>query len=142
MGPAPVIYLDSWVWLEYGLDQAHEAIAAELIQEARRSGGAISTIGLTEVDYVLDRELDREAADAVTSAIDDLEGIHLVPVSVEAARLASTLRAKYYDRQTCELSYADAIHLATASLLGCSTLHTGDSDFEAVEEVDATVHPT
>lgn len=137
-----MIYLDSWVWLEYGIRQDHDEIARELIEEARRSGGVISTIGLTEVDYVLDRELDQEAADAITSAIEDLEGVHLVPVSVEVARLASTLRSKYYDRQARELSYADAIHLATASLLECSALHTGDSDFEAVDEVDAVVHPT
>lgn len=137
-----MIYLDSWVWLEYGLGQDHDGVARECIEEARRSGGAISTIGLTEVDYVLARELDREAAAAVASAIEDLDGIHLVPVSVEVARLASTLRSKYYDRQARELSYADAIHLATASLLGCTTFHTGDSDFENVEEVEATVHPT
>jgi predicted nucleic acid-binding protein len=135
-----VIYLDSWVWLEYGLGQANEATAGEVIREARQAGGAISTIGLTEVDYVLARELDRETADAVTSGIEDLDGVHVVPVSVEVARLASKLRSKYYDRQTREFSYADAIHLATASLLECEAFHTGDSDFDGIEEVGAVIH--
>lgn len=142
MGPAAVIYLDSWVWLEYGLGQAHEAVAGEVIREARQGGGAISTIGLTEVDYILAREIDRETADAVTSGIEDLEDVHVVPVSVEVARLASKLRSKYYDRQAREISYADAIHLATASLLDCDAFHTGDSDFDGVDEVEAVIHPT
>lgn len=140
MGPVPVIYLDSWVWLEYGLGQEAEAMAAGIIDDARQSGGMISAIGLAEIDYVLGRELDRAAADEVTSGIEDLESVHVVPVTAEIARLASKLRSKYYDRQTREVSYGDAIHLATASLLDCSELHTGDSDFEAVDEVDTIVH--
>lgn len=136
-----MIYLDSWVWLEYSLNQEQEAAAATVIDDARQSGGMVSAIGLTEIDYVLDREMDRESADMVTSSIEDLEAIHVVPVSVEVARLASKLRSKYYDRSSCQFSYADAIHLATASLLDCSTFHTGDSDFEGVDELETVIHP-
>lgn len=135
-----MIYLDSWVWLEYGLGQEHEAVAADVIDRAREAGGVISTIGLTEVDYVLGRELDRDVADSVTSAIEDLEAVHVVPVSVEIARFASKLRSKYYDRQSCEFSYADAIHLATATLLDCERFHTGDADFDAVDELETAIH--
>lgn len=71
-----MIYLDSWVWLEYGLRGDQWTIARDVIDDAREN----------------------------------------------------------------ELSYADAIHVATATLLDCDELHTGDSDFETVEEVPAVVH--
>ena len=140
MGPGAVIYLDSWVWLEYGLRGDQWAVARDVIDEARENGGTVSTIALTEVDYVLAREVDRKTADLVTSAMEDFEAVHVVPVSSEVALHASRLRSKYYQRRENELSYADAIHVATATLLDCDELHTGDSDFEAVEEVTAIVH--
>ena len=137
-----MIYLDSWVWLEYGLEQEHEVVAREIIDDARQHGGVVSTIGLTEIDYILTRELDRDSADQITSGIEDMERVSVVPVTTEVARLASTLRSKYYDRQTRELSYADAIHVATATLLDCTALHTGDDDFDGIDEVPAVVHST
>lgn len=135
-----MIYLDSWVWLEYGLDGEQSETAERVIDDARADGGAVSTIALTEIDYILAREVDRTTADLVTSAIEDFEEIHVVPVSTEISLYASRLRSKYYERRENELSYADAIHLATAAVLDCSALHTGDSDFENVEEVATVVH--
>lgn len=135
-----MIYLDSWVWLEYGLDGDQRVTARNLIDDARENGGAVSTIALTEVDYILAREVDRKTADLVTSAMEDFETIHVVPVSSEVALRASRLRSKYYQRRENELSYADAVHVATAALLDCDELHTGDSDFERVDEVATVVH--
>jgi len=135
-----VIYLDSWVWLEYGLAGKQQQAATDIIDEARKRGGVVSTIALTEVDYVLARDVDRTTADLVTSAMEDLDAIHVVPVSAEVALFASRLRSKYYERGETELSYADAIHLATATLLDCTALHTGDSDFENVTEIDTVVY--
>lgn len=140
MGSRRVIYLDSWVWLEYGLGGDQQAAARDAIDTARDERGVVSTITLTEVDYILDRESDRKTADLVTSAIDDIDAIHVVPVSSEVALYASRLRSKYYERRENELSYADAIHLATAILLDCDELHTGDNDFVAIEEVNAIVY--
>jgi predicted nucleic acid-binding protein len=135
-----VIYLDSWVWLEYGLRGDQWETAREVIDDAVADGGAVSTIALTEIDYVLSRDVDRTTADLVTSAIEDFEEINVVPVSSEVALYASRLRRKYYDRQDNALSYADAIHVATADLVGCETLHTGDSDFEDIEEIEAIIY--
>ncbi|ODR82936.1 hypothetical protein BG842_09385 [Haladaptatus sp. W1] len=129
-----MIYLDSWVWLEYGLDGMQSDIAEETIHDARDTGGIVSSIALTEVDYILNREVGSETADLVTSAIEDFEQIHVVPVTSEIALYASRLRTKYYQRRERELSYADAIHLATAVLTDCETLQTGDSDFEDVND--------
>ena len=135
-----MIYLDSWVWLEYGLRGDQWETAREVIDDAVADGGAVSTIALTEIDYVLSRDVDRTTADLVTSAIEDFEEINVVPVSSEVALYASRLRRKYYDRQDNALSYADAIHVATADLVGCETLHTGDSDFEDIEEIEAIIY--
>ena len=135
-----MIYLDSWVWLEYGLDGTLSDMAEETIHEAQDAGGIVSTIALTEVDYILNREVGSEPADLVTSAIEDFEQIHVVPVTSEIALYASRLRTKYYQRRERELSYADAIHLATAVLTDCEILHTGDSDFEDLDELETVVH--
>lgn len=135
-----MIYLDSWIWLEYGLGGDQRDVARSAIDEAAETGGVVSTIALTEVDYVLARDVDRKTADLVTSAMEDHDEIHVVPVSGEVALYASRLRSKYYERGETELSYADTIHLATASLLDCEELHTGDGDFEAVDEVPTVVH--
>ena len=135
-----MIYLDSWVWLEYGLGGDRSSTARDLIDTAAEDDGVVSTIGLTEVDHVLAREVDREAADLVASAIEGFEAIHVVPVSSEVALYASRLRSEHYQRREKELSHADGIRAATAVLLDCDELHTGDSDFEAVEELTAVVH--
>ncbi|QCC50759.1 type II toxin-antitoxin system VapC family toxin [Halapricum salinum] len=140
MEASPVIYLDSWVWLEYGLRGDQWTGARKSIDDALADGGAVSTIALTEIDYILSREVDRTTADLVTSAIEDFDAIHIVPVSAEISLYASRLRSKYYERRDNELSYADAIHIATAGLLDCTALHTGDADFESVQEIETVVH--
>lgn len=112
----------------------------ECIDTARKAGGVMSTIGLTEVDYITQRELDRETADQLTSALEDFEEIHLVPVTSEIALYGSELRAKYYERRGREISYADVIHIATAVLTGCETIHTGDSDFSDLDEIETEIY--
>lgn len=135
-----MIYLDSWVWLEFALDGDDAEAAAEILETAKSRGAAFSAIGVTEVEYILTRELDRDAADHLSSAMEDMSHVHLVPVSVEVGRRAAVIRSKYYDAGTLELSYADAIHAATAILLECTEMHTGDSDFESITEIDAVIH--
>lgn len=133
-------YLDSWVWLEYVFDGSASAEASSALQEAHTEGGVTSTIALTEIDYILRREIGDETADFVTSSIEDRNSIRTVPVSDEIALRASSLRTKYYRRREREVSYADAIHLATAIVCDCEILYTGDSDFEEIDEVETVVY--
>ena len=135
-----MLYLDSWVWLEYGFEGDLWEVAEELIETAVERSAVFSTIGLAEVDYVLQRDVDRETADFVTSAIEDLDGVHVVPVTSEIALYGSQLRSKYYSRRERELSYADAIHIATAVLTDCDVIHTGDADFDDLDEIETVVH--
>lgn len=133
-------YLDSWVWLEYVFGGTGEEAARNAIDRSRDDGGVTSTIALTEIDYILRRDVDRETADFVTSSIEDDDAIRVIPVSSEIALRASSLRTKYYRRRDRELSYADAIHIATAIVEGCSVIDAGDSDFNGIEEIETNVH--
>lgn len=133
-------YLDTWVWIEYGLEGPNVNIAEDIIDGALDAGAVTSTITLLETAYILGREIDQSGADYVTSAIEDFESIHVIPVTAEIALYAAELRARY-NRQERQLSYADAIHLATAVLTDCDRLQTGDADFEGVTEIEAIVHP-
>lgn len=131
-----VPYLDSWIWLEYVFEGPAESDAADVLAEATESGAATSTVTLAETAYILRRDAGRDTADYVTSSIEDTESIQLVPVSAEIALRAAGLRRKYYERRSCELSYADAIHIASALRCDCSAIHTGDGDFEDIDEIE------
>ncbi|AHG00702.1 hypothetical protein HALLA_05090 [Halostagnicola larsenii XH-48] len=133
-------YLDSWVWLEYVFGGDADAEAETALENAREDDGLTSTIALTEIDYILRRDLDTETADYVTSSIEDDDSVRVVPVSSEIALHASNIRSKYYQRRERELSYADALHISTAIITECDVIHTGDSDFEALEEIETVVY--
>lgn len=83
----------------------------------------------------------RIADDAtVTRTIHDLDYVTCLPVVAEVGEYAAELRAKYYENGTGELSYVDAIHLATATVHDeCDALYTGNDDFAGVEEVETVV---
>ncbi|WP_247729850.1 PIN domain-containing protein [Halovivax limisalsi] len=133
-------FLDSWIWLEYLLDGDSSADAEAVIREAATEGGLIAPTVVAEVRYRIQSVERRErAAEAVDILMQSTE-IESMPLIDEIASHAADLRYKYYERGTCELSYADAIHVATASLHDdCGTLYTGDPDFVDVEEVETIV---
>lgn len=132
-----MIFVDSWVWLEFFFDGERSERAEETIEKATEDGGLVAATVLAEVTYRIRREAARWAADLVVDAIERFENVEVVPISAEVARRAAALRDRHYERGTCELSYADAIHAATTMLTGCSTLYSGDPDFEALaDEID------
>ena len=133
-------YFDSWVWLEYVLGGPRGDVAADLVNDAYDDGCVTSAISISEIGYIVHRELGRETADLVTSSIDDANSIRVVPVSSEIAYQGATLRSKYYDRRERELSYADAIQIATAIHTDCDVIHTGDSDFADLDEIETVLH--
>lgn len=135
-----MIFLDSWVWLEFLLSGDREVRAEKFIQRAADEGGLIAPTVVAEVSYriqVLDGE--ESAADAIR-AIHAFEHIESVPLVDELAEYAAKLRFKYYQRGDRELSYADAIHLAVAIAHdACHALCSGDPDFEDIEEIETIV---
>jgi AbrB family looped-hinge helix DNA binding protein len=99
----------------------------------------------TEVEFILDddgslRVRPKEPPMERLRAIHDFDGIESMPLVDEIAEYAADLRAEYYDPGERELSYADAIHLATAVVHDdCDVLYSGDPDFEGIDAIETVV---
>lgn len=133
-------FLDSWVWLEHLFDGEAASAAEDVIRRARTEGGLIAPTVVAEVRYRVQSVEGRDAADDAVRILTGAEEIESMPLIDDVASYAADLRCQYYDAGTCELSYADAIHVATASLHDeCETLYTGDPDFADVEEIETIV---
>lgn len=137
-----MIFLDSWVWLEYIFGGDKDDKAESLIQRANDpdEGGLIAPTILAEVSYRIRVVEGEETADEAIRAIRDFEHIESVPLIDEIAAYAAELRFTYYEPGERELSYADAIHLATAVVHNdCTVLYSGDPDFADIEEIETVV---
>lgn len=137
-----MIFLDSWVWLEYLFDGEAAEAAESGIREANDPdvGGLIAPTVVAEVSYRVAVVEDAATAAEAVAAIRSFDHVDCVPLVDEIGAYAADLRYRYYQRGTCELSYADAFHLAVATLHeSCDTLLTGDPDFESVDEVETVV---
>jgi len=137
-----VIFLDSWVWLEFLLNGDREEAAFAVIERADTAaeGGLVTSLVLSEVGYRMRAEIGETAGREAVATIQSHEHVESVPVDDDIATDAAELRHDYYQRRECELSYADAIHLAAAAAdSDCDTLYTGDGDFSRVDEVETVV---
>lgn len=134
-----MIFVDSWVWLEYFLETESSNPAVEVVKSLETEKGVITSTVLMEVRYRFRQEFGRSKADRLTNAIRAFDNLIILPVTEDLAVRAADLRSKYYEREEREISYADAIHLAAAELSGCEILYTGDKDFRDVEEVEVKI---
>ena len=137
-----MIFLDSWVWLEYIFSGDKDEKAESLIERANdpEEGGLIAPTILAEVSYRVRVVEDKETAEEAIRAMRDFEYVESVPLIDEIAEYAAELRFKYYEPGERELSYADAIHLATAVVHDdCTVLYSGDPDFADIEEIETTI---
>jgi len=137
-----VIFLDSWVWLEF-LFSGDKATEAESVIERANTAdesGLIAPTVIAEVSYRLRTVEDESTATEAISAIREYDHIDCMPLIDDIAEYAAELRFKYYQRGECELSYADAIHLAMATVHDdCHTLYSGDPDFTAMDEIETVI---
>lgn len=137
-----MIFLDSWIWLEFLFDGEKAQRAESVIERADSAdvGGLIAPTVIAEISYRIRSVESEQLASEAISAITDYSHIESVPIVDDIGEHAAALRFKYYDRTAQALSYADAIHLAIASLHdSCDTLYTGDPDFEGVDEIETVV---
>lgn len=137
-----MIFLDSWVWLEYVFSGDEDEQAEAIIERAnsRDCGGIIAPTVLTEVSYRVRVVEDDESARETVRALRDYEYIESIPLVDEIAEYAAELRFKYYEPGDRELSYADAIHLATAVVHDdCDVLYSGDPDFGGIDEIETVI---
>lgn len=137
-----VIFLDSWVWLEYLFSGEKADSAESLVDRANDpdEGGLIAPTVLAEVSYRVRVVEDEETADEAIRAMRDFDHIESAPLIDEIAAYAAELRFKYYEPGERALSYADAIHLATAIVHDeCTVLYSGDPDFAELEEIETVI---
>ena len=134
-----MIFIDSWVWLELSLEGDRRRAAGKVVQRMRNEGGVIATTVLMEVGYRLRRQADARRANRVLAAIRRFESLTIEPVTTAIALDAIEIQDKYYERRELEVSYADAVHVATAVATGCDRLYYGDPDFEDIDELDTVI---
>jgi predicted nucleic acid-binding protein len=137
-----VIFLDSWVWLEFVFSGESEDEAASLIERANTAdeGGLIAPTVIAEVSYRVRVVEDGETANEAVRAMREFQHIESMPLIDDIAEYAAELRFRYYEPGDRELSYADAIHVATAVVHDdCAVLYSGDPDFADVDEIETVV---
>lgn len=139
MEPVQLIFLDSWVWLEFFQEDEQADKAETVIEQIEDEQAVVAPTVLMEVRYQIKRRYGDDKADKVVAAITSFDNLDVVPMTAEVGLYAADLRDKYYQRSNRAMSYADAIHIATAELTGCDTLYTGDPDFEAVDEITTEI---
>ena len=92
------------------------------------------------MSYRIRRVDDEATAEEAIRAIREYEHIDCLPLIEEIAEYAAELRFKYYEPGERELSYAGAIHLATAIVHDeCDALYSGDPDFDGVDEIETKI---
>ena len=102
--------------------------------------GLIDPTVITEQVYRARVASDGGTAEEAIRAMKDMDGLVALPLVTSVAEYAADLRNKYYERGTRGFSYADAIHLAMATVHhDCHTLYSGDPDFAGIEEIETVV---
>ncbi len=134
-----MIFIDSWVWIELFLTEDQWKQAEQVIDRLKQEEGIISSLVLAEVRYRMLQKTSKENTDRVIQSMESIDRLQILPVTARVATYGADLRNKYYQRGSLELSYADAIHLATAVLSNCQTLYSGDPDFESIEEIETDI---
>jgi predicted nucleic acid-binding protein len=137
-----VIFLDSWVWLEFVFSGDKDEEAESIIERANTAGegGLITPTIIAEVSYRVRVVEDRKTATEAVRAMREFEHIESMPLIDDIAEYAAELRFKYYEPGERELSYADAIHVATAVVHDdCDVLYSGDPDFADIDEIETII---
>ena len=107
-----MIFLDAYCLVALAKD---EPAAAEVEELLRGGETAINSVNLFEVvDFLVRRA--RAPEDAVRAQLSTLLGevVRVTPVTEEQAWRGASLRARYYAPNTCEVSLADCVLLASA----------------------------
>ena len=94
---------------------------------------------LLEINYRARREEGVERARRLARTMRQIDHLLIELPTSDIALHAAELRDNYHQRRSLELSYADAVHIATAIATECDRLYSGDPDFANVSEVPTVV---
>lgn len=139
MGQVPMIFLDSWIFLEHFLQGEKSLVAEKIIRDSsEKYKGVTSTVAMLEVKYRIAKKFGLEKAEETVVTVEEISNLSILPVTLDIAKFAANLRIKYYSSEK-QLSFIDTINLATAILTSCNNFYTGDKDFTGVEEIKVEV---
>jgi predicted nucleic acid-binding protein len=135
-----MIFIDTWVFVEF-FSEGEKFKRVEKIINKIKSGKktVTSTMVLTELKYIIAKRYGIRKSDEVIHQILTLPNIKILPVSMDVALLAASLRIKYYHKEKRPLSYGDVINLATALIANCKVFYSGDPDFKGIEEIKTII---
>ena len=132
------IGIDTYVFIDLfsGEEKAEKVrVIIENIADGKATG-FLSAAGLSELYYHLHR-MHREAiAEDRIRYVINLPNLYICPLDEKTSLLAGRLRAKYYKKNSREISYIDCMHLATAISSKCDEFITGDKDFKDITEIN------
>lgn len=135
-----MIFLDSWIWLEFFTEGEKQTEADKILESVSKDiTAATSAATLAEIKYIIAKRFSIESSEVVLHIIENTSNLSIVPVSSQAAKLGADLRLKYYKKKYREISYIDAINLATALLTKCNKFYTGDPEFRGVKEIEVVI---
>lgn len=123
-----MIFIDTWVWLEF-LGKSSDTSNAVILKPEK----IISTATLLELKYHSIKKFGPENTEKIVYLVENDSTV--LPLTSEIAKLAADLRLKYYDKKEKALSFIDCINLATAIVTGCDVFYTGDPDFRGIGEI-------
>ncbi len=127
---------DSSVFLDYFLRGPKKEKSRRYVLELseNKGSGVISSICLLEVKYHITRNLGHQKAEEAMFFIKNIENLTIVDLNDNIAEMAADIRIKYYSKE-CPLSFADAIHVATAIVANCGKIVSADADFSYIKEI-------
>jgi predicted nucleic acid-binding protein len=134
-----MIFIDSWVWLEFIFRGKKFSKVKKLLEEIKAGEKSIiNTMVLAEIKYNIEKKFGKKYEEVIP-LIEKFPNLQIVPVDIETAKLAANLRAKYYKKPERMVSYADMINVATALLNDCKKFYTGDKNLKDIEEIEVVV---
>ena len=135
------VLFDSFVFLDLFLRQKGEETAEKYLNDAAegKTSTVVSSLCILEVKYHLLRKASEEKALDAIEYIKSMPEIEIVEATTEICELAASIRNKYYSNER-QLSFGDAVHIATAIKSGCKKIITGDADFKNLEEIATEVY--
>lgn len=135
------IYLDTFVFMDILSGEDISGKAIQYIEEAKKVGGVISSVQLTEMSFHLRRRKSREKTEEILFYIQSLPNIEIIPVTSEIAKDAGLMRARYRHLKTQKkFTYFDCIHITTALAAKCTKFVTGDRGFKEVKEIEMEIY--
>ena len=135
------IYLDTFVFMDV-LSDDYEASrkAALYLNQLKEKQAVISAALFAELAFHIKRQRGKERAEEILMYISSLPNLEVIPVSIEIAKPAGMLRARYAGKIPKKLTYFDCVHIATALASNCTKFITGDRGFRDIKEIKMEIY--